>query len=446
MTTTTTTQLPDVLGALTGGARAHFGVLQAALALRPPTVNAGRVLEAVLLVQNTCDQMVDLSVTLLPPEQDAKKQRGKFVARSPKLVVAVKPGEVGCVLLPVATLLDTAPGEYKLAVEIAVKSPERSRRVREAEGGGSFKPAMLSEAARPRFAELKPLSFSANKPVLRSTLEATFSIIPGRPVLPPELQASWLELWSFVDASDALVLARYAEAILIRGFPRLKRDVVYEPLLETTKARFAAAGFELRPSEAAVIAKLMTLLLEYAAPRENAHGYIAAGKYAIEPLVHSARKNPEAALTLPHWMRVYIRLVAQDERALNALERLVTKQLYLPLLRDAIEHAFALVSQTTGQIMGEQEEITLYSDRVIDCLEAEEGLDFQRVYLPLIMGGVLVNDKMLMVGEQQDYHVQELVTILLDRQHQIAAEDADVLDLAQETIHRVTKVYGNRGE
>jgi len=165
MTTTTTTQLPDVLGALTGGARAHFGVLQAALALRPPTVNAGRALEAVLLVQNTCDQMVDLSVTLLPPEQDAKKQRGKFVARSPKLVVAVKPGEVGCVLLLVATLRDTAPGDYKLAVEIAVKSPERSRRVREAEGGGSFKPAMLSEAARPRFAELKPLSFSANKPV-----------------------------------------------------------------------------------------------------------------------------------------------------------------------------------------------------------------------------------------------------------------------------------------
>lgn len=439
----TTIQYPDVLGALTGGIRANIGVIQCALGLRG-SVAAGRAAEVLLVVQNACDQSADVSLQVHVPEQDAKKRKGRFLAHPNKLVLSIKPGEVGYFTVPIAMLPDTAPSEYKFSIDISAQTAEKPRRVRSMEGGSAFTPTTLDVDARQRYDDAAALRYSANRLPLRSALEGSFMVDAPRPTLPPELKPQWHTLWSLADANETFILARYGDLIASRVFPRFKRTLVYAPLLEATKARFAEGGFAIRDAEAAVIAKLMALILEYAAPLQHKQSALLAGVYAIEPLISLARKQPDKPLQLPHWMRAYLKLVARDERALNAIERLLVGRLYLPLLRDAISHAFALVSTTTGQILGEADEIQLYSDQIISAIEKGGGLDFQRVYLPLIMGGTLVNDKILLPGEEQDEQVGHLVSILLDRQHEIAPEDADVLDLVQETIHRVTKIYGHR--
>ena len=437
-------QYPDVLGALTGGQRVNFGVIQCALTLRDDRVAAGRTAEALLLVQNACDQTTDVSIQVRVPEQDAKKRKGRFLTHPTKLVLAIKPGEVGYFTIPIATLPDTALGEYKFSIEIAAQTAEKPTRVRSVEGGGAFTSSMLGSDSRQRYDAISSLRYSTNKPALRNALEAALIVDAPRPALPPELKPQWHTLWSLADAGESFILARYGDLIAATVFPRFKRTLIYAPLLEVTKARFTEGGYDIREAEAAVIAKIMALILEYASPQQHKQSTLIAGIYAVEPVISAARKQPDRALPLPHWIRAYLRLVAQDERALHAIDRLIAGRLYLPLLRDAIEYAFTLVSQTTGQILGEEEEIKIYSNHILDAIEQKGGLDFQHVYLPLIMGGTLINDKILLPGEEQDEQVGHLVSILLDRQHEIAPEDADVLDLVQETIHRVTKIYGNR--
>jgi hypothetical protein len=442
-TTTTTSLYPDVLGALAVGARAAFGPLQCALGVRPAAVAAGKAFEVVLLAQNTCDATVDLVAALTLPETDHKRQKGKFLPPRSKPVVAVKAGEVGCLILPVATLPDIAPGEYKLSVDVGVKAPSGTGRVRSE--SGSFAITMLSEDGRAHFEELRGIPFSTNKPRLRSALETSFTIGAPRPALPPELKPDWITLWSLADGDDRMVLAHYGETLIARVFPQLKRTLVYPVLMDATLARYEKAGFPLKDAEAALITKVMTLILEYASPRERGHGFQAAGKHAIEPLLANARKDPTRKLKLPRWMGTYLRLIARDDRAADAVVKLLGTRLYLPLLRDAIEYSFDLVSQTSGQIMGDEEDIARYSDSIVRALEEGE-MDFERAYLPLVLGGVILNDKLLMPGEIQDEKVSYLLPALKEREPDIPEKDADVLDLTYNTIQRATKIYGSREE
>ncbi len=440
-------QYPDILGALTGGARVNIGVGQFALAIKPNPIPAGRTLDVVLVVQNAGDQAADVSATLKLPEQDAKRQKNRFVARSTHLAVEIKAGEVGCIMLPVAVLTDTAPDDhYRVGVEVTIKPRQKPERIRLAEGGEHFETDMLNPESRAHYDELAGLAFSTSRPPLRSALEVSFAVGQARPAPPPDLHARWISLWTLADAENHLLMARYADVFKQRVFPRLRRMKMYLPLVEATQQRFAEAGYPLQDAEAGLISKMMTLILEYAAPRENAHGFMAAGRYAIVPLLDSIQIDGQPVASLPHWFSEFLRLVALDERVTDHAPRLLTGRLYTALLRDAVEHAFALVQQTTGQRLGEEPEVAAYAEQLAAMIERKRGLNFQRVYLPLVMGGVLVSERMLMPGEQQDDMVSTLVNILTQREAEISPQDADVLELTQQTIHRVTKIYGHRGE
>jgi hypothetical protein len=441
MTTPAYSPYPDVLGALTNGARATFGVLQCALTVLPGSAPAGTAVDVTLLAQNTCDAPVELSAVLHLPEHDARRQKGRFLPPSTKPVVTVKPGEVGCLLLPVVTLSDIAQGEYRISVDINARTAGGTTRLRDE--SGSFAIGMLSPEGRAHFDVLRGALFSTHKPRLRNALEAELTIGPPRPTLPPELKPAWVSLWSLADGDDRMVLAHYGELLIARIFPQLRRTTIYPVLFETTLKRFEAAGFPLRDPEAALITKIMTIILEYASPRQRGHGYQAASRYAIEPLVVNARKDPSRSLKLPHWMAEYLRLIARDGRAADQVVRLLSRKLYLPLLRDAIEYGFALVSQLSGQIMGDDDDIARYTESIIRALE-DGSMDFERAYLPLIMGGVVINDKVLMPGETQDEKVSFLLPALREREPEIDPKDADVLDLTYQIIQRATKIYGSR--
>ncbi|MBE0691043.1 MAG: hypothetical protein IH587_13070 [Anaerolineae bacterium] len=442
-------QYPDVLGALTGGARVNMGVMQFALAINPAVIAAGRASEAMLLAQNTSEHKVEIAVLLHIPDQDAKRQKGRFISRSARVVVEVQPGEVGYVSLPFAVLPDAATSDqYKLSVDIDVRavSSGKSARVRAQDGGVTFHPETISKEARPHYEMLQELKFTAHKPALRNALDATFAITEAHLAPPPDLKAHWTSLWTLADADKRLLMLQYGDLMTAKVFPQLRRQRVYTALEEATKTHFTDAGYPLYEVEIALIAKMMTLILEYAAPKDSAHGFVAAGDYSIAPLFQRLLRDSNQEIKLPHWYSAFLQLLGQDERVVEHATRIVPRTLYLPLLQDAVEHAFAMVQQVSGQSLGEQNEIVSYAEQLIEMLENKQGLTFQRVYLPLIMGGILINDKILMTGEKQDDRVSQLVNILDERRAAMTPDDADVLELTEQMIHRVTKIYGHRGE
>ena len=126
---TDTTNYPDILGYITGGERCNINVVQLALAVRPRVVRAGRPFETILLVQNASDVDVDVTASLTLPEVDAKKQKGRFLSKKNRLLVGVRPAEVGYVVLPMSSLPDTAVNDgYKIEMEIGVKPLKKPTR------------------------------------------------------------------------------------------------------------------------------------------------------------------------------------------------------------------------------------------------------------------------------------------------------------------------------
>lgn len=437
---------PDVLGAITGGARVNIGVIQAAVALRPRVIWAGRAFEVIVLLQNASDVDVDVIATLKLPEQDVKKQRERFVTKSKRLLVGLKPAEVGYVALPAMTLADAAPSDlYRIEVELEVKPLAKPSRIRSADGGGAFDPDLLYEDKRLLYDELKDLIFSTKKLLGRNVLEVPLPVMPGRVGQLVDFKPGWVSLCRLGDYRDVRpMLHRYGDVFITQVLPHLKRNELYKPLLQQTTHRWQAAGFDLQGAELVLITKLMTIILEYATPNETAHGYIAAGEYAIKPLLERSPLSLEASPALPNWFAAMLRAVDEDPNAAAHPVGYIDHALYDEVLRDAIMHGFDLVENATGEDLGTRSEMELYAQEIIDALHRQKTVEISRIYLPLILGGVLISERLPVSKETPHDLLVDIAQRVEMRREQAHENEYPIYDMAMDIINRTGMKYGIR--
>jgi hypothetical protein len=267
-----TPNFPDILGEITGGARVNIGLVQVALAIRPRVLRAGRPFETILLVQNSSDIAVDFIARVRLPDRDAKGKKGRFVNTVDKLVVGLDPSQVGYIVLPVSTLPDTAiSADYSMTMDVKMKpaSNAKPRRVRPETGGGEVDPEHLADGMADKIEELKHLNWTAKKVSgLRSTgLEISFGLMSGTVGKIADLKPGWESLWTIADLSDPrLLVQKFRKQMVAKVMPTLTVDRIYPRAFDTTVANFEKAGFKLSKWEAIVIAKMITLILLFAAP------------------------------------------------------------------------------------------------------------------------------------------------------------------------------------
>jgi hypothetical protein len=438
----TTPNYPDILGYLTGGARVNFGVVQAALAVRPRVVRAGRSFEAILLIQNASDSDVDVNVNLQLPEFDAKKKKGRFVTKTGRLLVGLRPAEVGYVTLPVSCLPDTGVSDaYKISMSIESKPAGKPRRVRQPNGGGEVVLRHLQEQTRSKLEDLKKLSFSTAKSgLLSSALEVQFSVMSGSLGQIVDLKPGWVSLWTLADHMDErLLLERYRETLLTQVLPALNRSKLFAPLLQETQLRFGSAGYALKPIEALFIAKLLMLILEMAAPRDDSFDYLGETSYNLSLLL---KKGAPGEAELPYWCRSFLHVLARDERAATYIEQVVTRVIYADLVRDAATHAFRMIKTVTGEDLGSDAEVQAYVDQLAHLLNEKGQFDFTHVYLPLILGGVIIYDRVVMPGEILSDSLVQISNALDERRYEHNNDTQLVFTMAETLISRALQKYG----
>jgi hypothetical protein len=437
---------PDILGAITGGARCNIGVVQAALAVRPRVARAGRPFEIILLLQNACDVDVDVTTTLHLPEEDGKKQYGKFVTKNRRIVIGMAPAEVGYVVLPATTLPDTAPGDsYRVDVDIDAKPLQKPRRVREPEGGGEFSLEYLKPDAREKVENLQTLAFSTVKRLGRNTLEAPLSLMSGTLGQIVNFKPGWVSVCRLVDYADTRpLLHHYGDLLRTSILPALRRNELYPQLLQATKAKFTSAGFPLQETEAVLITKLMVLILEYASPSETGHGYIAAGKYGVMPLIERSPLTLEAPPELPRWLTAMLQHVNRDARLASHAVTTVTDLLYEDLLYDAAMLSFELVERETGEDLGGPEELEGYVRTLLNMIKDKAGLHFSQVYLPLIMGGIIVNDQLPVSKQSPADLLRSQASTMEARAAVLGDEEAALIEMTGQLIERTGQKYGFR--
>lgn len=437
---------PDVLGAITGGARVSMDVLQMAGAVRPRLPAAGQTLELVLLVQNAGDTPVELAAELTLPELDARKQPGRFICDPPRARILLQPAEVGAAVFPVRVHPDTAlANDYRARFSFDLKTPGKPRRLRHPQGGGAFDPRDLPAASGPWFGALKGLSYEQAKLHGRS-LEVGFSVGPARVVTTPleSRKAQYISLWRASTAVQASTLL-HLYTPLLRGqvLSQLKRANTLPPLAQATQAAFGKGGYPLEEAEAMLIAKLMSLILEYASPDDTHHGYIAAGRWAITPLLGRAL-DLDHPPEVPHWLRALLRLIEQEPRAATHTPAALAGPAYFDLLYDAAQLGFDLVQNATGEDVGSPVERDAYATGLLDLLRAGGPLDFSRIYLPLIMGGILINDLLLQPQERPSDLLHGLAAALERRELSIGPDEQTLFEMTLMLLDRTAQKYGFR--
>ncbi len=439
---------PDILGLITGGSRCNIGMAQVAVAVRPRLVRAGRPFEVILLVQNASDSVIDVSMALQLPSVDAQHKPEPFIGKTQRLVVEVKAAEVGYVMLPVISLPDTAiSDDYKIGVEVEVRTAGKANRIRSNEGGGAVDLNFLNDEKKAAIEALRIVSFSTDKRRGRNIIDVGLTVMSGTVGKIPDLTPGWVSVCKVSDyQDDRLLLERYGTLVQINTLPRLKRQLLLQPLIETTESRFKAAGFPLQEAEATAIAKLMTLVLEYATPRVTAHGAIVARGYDVEGLLGRDPLAMDEPPVLPHWFRGMLGTIEIDARAASHPAQVITRYLYDDLLRDAIDLGFDLIIEATGENFGSSEEQDAYREQLIELLKAKNGLDFNRVYLPLVMGGILISDQIAIAKENPVELLNAIGLALEDRFEQLSTDEQPIYTMANQIIARAGQRYGFYGE
>lgn len=445
---------PDVFGYITDTERVTVGVVQVALATRPRIVQAGRQFEVIILMQNASDSPADVTVTLQLPEKDHAGKKGRFITGQDRLVVGLGAAEVGFAMLPMSTMPDCAIGEnYMIGMDIAVKvTNPKANRVRPNNGGVVFNPQKVTEDAQKNLEDLKKLKFSTQKRgFLRSTvIETPITVMEGKLAKPPSLNPQWVSLWTLDNQQDHdILLEKYGEILRLKVLPSLKKELVYPPILEKVRETFRKAGYPLSPVESSCVARLMTLILEFAHPHSK-HGSLAAGEFDVSNMFKMREKDKKARVletseihvALPKWLQGYLKILAQDERMGGVAPKAIPHFLFDDLLMDALGYAFRLVQRDSGENLGSDEEMAEFSEVIIEKLKTKGEMNFSYAYLPLVLGGIVVTDMVLFHDEKLADVMKEMRTMIEAREDERADDNEAVFRMSEFVLAQTLKKYG----
>jgi hypothetical protein len=450
MSETKNTAYPDILGCVTGGERLNIGVVQMALAIRPQVLQAGRPFEVLILLQNASNAPVDVTLTLQLPERDAKKQKDRFIAKVNRLVIGLQPAEVGYALLPVTTLADTASADdYRIGLEVAAKANEKPHRIRPGEGAPPVDERTLRRDLQKELAELKTLSYSTEKRgLMRGIVEVSFSLLPGKVGSLVDLKPGWHSLWTLLDlqAEDSSLAHRFGPEMRLQILPRLSKERVYKPLVTKVEQVFNDAGYPLQALEASFVARLLGLVLIYAATGQEAvtnvnlppAKHLQIGEYFED----ERYLKPDEEIHLPQWANGLMRAVGQDKRAAQHPLQAITHFAFDDLLMDGIRHGLQLIEEAVHIELGDEDEHAHYAHQLIDRLHEKNQMDFVSAYMPLVIAGTLVYEHMLLPEEDRHDILDAITPMLKAREKTLRPEDHDVYAITRDVARIVLMKYG----
>ncbi|HEX2905525.1 MAG TPA: hypothetical protein VHO69_01595 [Phototrophicaceae bacterium] len=361
---------PDVLGAITGGTRIAMDKIQCALGIFPRRTYINQTVEVVLILQSMVDQNMQVKVGLQLPTQD--KKGNPVIIETPKKMLSfgMRPGEVGVLHLPIVPLPPTQPGTG-FPVRIAVRyrtANENPRPVRPPDGGAP--PTVLS-ISQFKLHALQEVEFTAHTwNQSAEIITAYFDIAPKRlPLANQELKVRYESLWTHEEMANELELVQSKVQDAIYLSAGLTKATVYKPLLATIEERFAKRWMPLHPGEAKAIAKIMTYTLDEGLDLE-----------------------PGFKMQDSRWFQTLCQMLAHDPN-LDQVSKgdLAVDYLFDSALYDAILLGFAVVQPKVKENLGSPAERVNYANRLLNWFFGQGEADLSYVYLPLVLGGLVVN-------------------------------------------------------
>ncbi len=413
---------PDLLGGMTRGQRAVMDFIHCALATRPFKIAAGQTFEVIFLIQNTTDADIDVTLELKLPETDKANKKGMFFSKTSRLLLGLQPAEVGYVILPASCSPKTQPDNYVIGLNIKTELLHKNAKIkviRKPEGGGKYDIRTLPENTRGQMMLLSATRW--NFQAKRHQIAAMFEITPPGISAFGEFKTGWTSLWTMRDHLDEYLL----EGRIREHYLHLKRgftlERLYQPLKDSTLKHFAEAGYPLKPVEALFIAKALT--------------------YQICKITPKSPNDIEPHPNWPEWYKHLVRVLFQEERLREYPVKLATEVLYTSLLKDAILFTFDALHKYMDEDFGTPDELNDYAVTVVQAVEQKQALDFGKVYLPLIAGGIFLNREITESGESARDTLLALETAAKTREPEKNEDNSFVFDLLAQGIEKTLEDF-----
>ncbi len=320
------------------------------------------------ILQSMVDQNMDITVGLQIPSKAADGSKLTITAPKKSVSLTLSPGEVGALRLPLVVLQPVQPlNDLPIGVGIRYRCG-KARTVRTAARGAPPSVLAVSPFKLHALREVEWVEYPLHPSP--ETLRVTFDVTPKRiPPLQEMPKPGYEVLWTQEQMSEEKrnLMSQVSEARLLAvSFTRV---AVYAALVHAVDDAYAARGLPLHPGETKAIAKMLTYTLD-----------------------DRSQIDPTYDLEDQRWFQTLCQVLAHDSSiARHEPGEIVARYLFEPLVYDAIMLGFTLIRSRVRANLGDRAERVNYADKVIAWLAGQAEPDLVYIYLPLALGGVIVN-------------------------------------------------------
>jgi len=396
------TEYPDILGDLIE-ARARFEVngVHYMAALDPATIAPGETTSLRLWLQSCWDVPIQAAISV---HLSTSPSEGLSVIQR-QTDVPLQAGEVGELRIPIATAAGLGPGEHSIPLTVGVSYEIRGLYVRSQKSAGQLDDPALSFTTGMGLSASMGLGFVAHtQPEQELTLQVAG---PPQQLPPPDLTPTFVSLWTVDDMLIEGKVRRYVYDQKIFFLPKITREALYRTFLEESQVRYKEAGLPLQIGEAIFAAKALT--------------------YAVEHFLR--HPDWQDAILIPAYTLAY----RYDLPIIDPVS-LVARADYARGTRLACSLAFGLLRQRLKRDLWTLEEQLAVADLVANRVERGGTLPAEFLYLPLILGGLLVADRVTMPGEKVAQSLELLARARQKRRAELA-ENPELVALLDRLIH-----------
>ena len=403
------TEYPDVLGDL---AEAHHrfevnGVHYLA-ELDPAAIAPGESTSVRVLLQSCWGVPLQVSITLHLPPNPAHTP-GTLSIIQARTDVPLEAAEVGEVRVPVATAASTLPGKYPITVTLGASYQARGLYVRGQKSEGQLGETLLTFSTGMALSRTLGLGF-VSQPAPQQILSLEVAGAP-QPGPRPDLTPTYLSHWTVADLPIDGKARHQINDQRLYLLPQITRQALYLAFLEESQERLRDAHLPLHIGEALFLAKILTFTVEY------------------------FLKWPERqeAILVPAFALAYRHNLPTDDPVF-----LVARADYARVTRLAIALSFGLLRKKIGRDVWSVEEQKAVAELVAERVERGGVLPAEFLYLPLLVGGLMVAGDVQMSGEKA---AQSLALLEQARQKRAdeLAENPELVQLLQVLLKQAAR-------
>jgi len=368
-------EYPDVMNdVIDARQRYESGAVQYLAWFSPAQTPPGSTPLLNLIVQSVMDVPVQVQIRLGLPQPDRKLKnlpQPMFNLFQSELGLTLESGEVVKLTIPVYVQRHVPPGPYAFAVTVRSALTAQGERVRSKQGADRLGAFKIRHPEGLGITQITPRGFQTREAAGQSV---PLQVVPtGEAPQPmPELKPTLDSLWTIADWEPIPPAQRELNDRRIYIMPELTAQNLYMPFMEQTAIAFLGCGVRFHVGEAILVTKMLTYTVLYMS------------------------SNPVwlDCLMVP----IYALAQATGEPTDDVIW-LLTALGYSNVVELSIALAFSLIEEALQRQPWTPDEQQGLREFIVACLEAGESLSGEFVYLPLVLGGLLVADQVVMEGE-----------------------------------------------